>query len=147
MRPCLCKFCDTRIIMTSKRRCSALTKNSICIYTGIYHDAFLSGVVSGCTHPSTSVQTRRPDTGVLGVPLPMTTASSAWVIKFYSTANTRQLTPISLNSALLCYNVPKSINSCNRAILITTGSPMFQNWPCWIKWKVFLYVPCVHGNN
>ena len=25
------------------------------------------------------------------------------------------------------------------AILITTCSPMFQNWPCWIKWKVFLY--------
>ena len=29
------------------------------------------------------------------------------------------------------------------AILITTGSPRFQNWPCWIKWKVFRYVPCV----
>ena len=33
------------------------------------------------------------------------------------------------------------------AILITTGSPMFQNWTCWIKWKVSLYLPCVHGNN
>ena len=36
-------------------------------------------------------------------------------------------------------------NQCRWAILITTGSPMFQNWPCWIKWKVFLYVP--NGNT
>ena len=29
------------------------------------------------------------------------------------------------------------------AILITTGSPMFQNWPCWIKWK-FSYMFLVY---
>ena len=55
--------------------------------------------------------------------------------------------PCGFKSFLSAYYLWQFICLCIWTILITTGSPMFKNWPCVIKWKIFLYDHCVHDNS